>query len=141
MPELPMYRSEAEIEEVVRRLEACECSPADFGHGQHLAVAAWYILKFGSSVATGKMRESLLRYTTFHGRHRYHETVTLFWLRAVELHVREMRGAKDSVEIVNAVVVALGDKSLISRHYSAERIASAEAKAHWTEPDLAPLPT
>ena len=141
MPELPRYGSEAEIEEVVRRLEACECSPADFGHAQHLAVAAWYVLKFGSSAATGKMRESLLRYTTFHGRHRYHETITQFWLRAVELHVREMRDAEDSVEIVNAVVVALGDKNLISRHYSAEKIASAEAKANWTEPDLAPLPT
>lgn len=141
MPELPMYRSEAEIEEVVRRLESCECSPADFGHGQHLAVAAWYILKFGPAAATGKMRESLLRYTTFLGRHRYHETITQFWLRAVELHVREMRDATDSVEIVNGVVATLGDKSLISRHYSAEKIASAEAKAHWTEPDLAPLPS
>lgn len=140
MPELPRYGSEAEIEEVVRRLESCECSPADFGHGQHLAVAAWYIVKFGSSAATEKMRNSLLRYTTFLGRHRYHETITLFWLRAVELHVREMRGAKDLVEIVNEVFAALGDKSLISHHYSAEKIASAEAKANWTEPDLAPLP-
>jgi len=141
MPELPRYESEAEIEEMVRRLEACECSPADFGHGQHLAVAAWYILKFGPSAATEKMRESLLRYTTFLGRHRYHETITVFWLRAVELHVREMRDASNSVEIVNEVVAALGDKNLISRHYSAEKIASAEAKANWTEPDLAPLPT
>jgi hypothetical protein len=140
MPGLPTYRSEAEIEEVVRRLESCECSPADFGHAQHVAVAAWYVLKFGPSTAAGKMRESLLRYTTFLGRHRYHETITLFWLRAVELHVREMRDAKDSVEIVNHVVATLGDKNLISRHYSAEKIASAEAKANWTEPDLAPLP-
>jgi hypothetical protein len=140
MPELPPYRSETEIEEVVRRLESCKCSPADFGHGQHLAVATWYVLKFGPSVAAGKMRESLLRYTTFHGRNRYHETITMFWLRAVELHVRQMCDARDSVEIVNEVVATLGDKNLISRHYSAEKIASAEAKANWTEPDLAPLP-
>jgi hypothetical protein len=32
------------------------------------------------------------------------------------------------------------DKNLISRHYSADLLASAKAKAEWVEPDLEPLP-
>lgn len=140
MPESPMYRSEAEIKEVVRRFETCEFKNEEFVHARHLTVAAWYVLEFDRSAATQKMRDGLLRFTAHHGKTGYHETITLFWLRAVELHVRETRDARDSVGIVNEIVAALGDKNLISRHYSRERITSPEAKSNWAEPDLVPLP-
>lgn len=140
MVEIPAYRSEAEIEEVVRRFEACEYRPEEFIHTRHLTVAALYVLQLGSVAALARMRDALVRFTVFHGKSGYHETITAFWIRAVNLHVRELRGTKDSVGIVNEVVAALADKNLISRHYSREKIASAEARAAWTEPDVAPIP-
>lgn len=139
MVEIPVYRSEAEIEEVVRRFEACEYGPEEFIHTRHLTVAAWYVLKFGPA-AMERMRDALLRFTAFHGKSGYHETITAFWIRAVNLHVRELKRARDSVGVVNALVAALADKNLISRHYSPAKIASQEARAAWTEPDVAPIP-
>lgn len=140
MAETSTYQSEAEIAEVVRRFESCEYKPEEFIHARHLTVAAWYLLNLDEGTATQRMREGLLRFTAHHGKSGYHETITLFWLRAIALHVVVLRGTGDSVTIVNRIVAELSDKNLVSRHFSREAIASAAARLSWTEPDLAPLP-
>jgi hypothetical protein len=140
MPEIPLYQSEAEIEEVVRRFESCEYKPEEFVHSRHLTVAAWYLLESGQSAATQRMRDGLLRFTAYHGKSGYHETITGFWLRAVACHVRELLPTRQPVEIVNEIVAVLSDKNLVFRHYSRDAIASAEAKSNRTEPDLLSFP-
>ena len=140
MPGLELYRSESEIAEVVRRFESCEYRNDEFVHSRHVAVAAWYCLHFDGDTASTKMRDALKTFNAHHGRTGYHETITDFWLRAVAAHVRELRPAHSPVDIVNRIVADLSDKNLVFRHYSREKIASPEAKASCTEPDLIPLP-
>ncbi|HUJ31281.1 MAG TPA: hypothetical protein VLY23_08380 [Candidatus Acidoferrum sp.] len=140
MPESPHYRSAAEIEDVVRRFESCEYRCEEFVHARHVAVAAWYCLQFGGEQAGERMRAGLHRFVAYHGKSGYHETITDFWLRAIAAHVRELCATREPVYVVNEVVEALGDKNLVFRHYSREKIASPEAKASRTEPDLVPLP-
>lgn len=140
MAEISTYRSESEIAEVVRRFESCDYRPEEFVHARHLTVAAWYLLNLDEWTATQRMRDGLMRFTAYHLKSGYHETITLFWLRAIALHVAVLRGAEDSVTIVNRIVAELSDKNLISRHYSRDAIASPAARLSWTDPDLAPLP-
>lgn len=135
------YRSEADIEEVVRRFEECDYTPEEFVHARHLTVAAWYFLREDAETAEERMRAGLRKFIRHHGKNGYHATITGFWLRMVEREVRGARGDGDGdrVSLVNAIVGRLGDKDLIWRYYTRERVGSAEAKAEWMEPDVKDL--
>jgi hypothetical protein len=83
------------------------------------------------------MRAGLRRFIAHHGRNGYHVTITEFWLDRVEKLVAELRAVDEGlVSLVNSVVEQYSDKNLIYEFYTRERIASAEAKAAWIEPDV-----
>ncbi len=137
MPDAPHYRTEAEIEDVVRRFENCSYTPEEFVHARHLTVAAWYFATMEFKAAREKMRAGLRQFIAHHGKNGYHVTITEFWLARVEKLVGEQHDAeKGLVPLVNSVVERCSDKNLIYEYYSRERIASAEAKAAWIEPDI-----
>jgi hypothetical protein len=131
------YRTEEEIEDVVRRFETCTYTPEEFVHARHLTVAAWCYATMEPEAARQKMRAGLRRFIAHHGRNGYHVTVTEFWLDRVGKVVAGLRETGEGlVPLVNSVVESCSDKNLIYEFYSRERIASAEAKATRIEPDI-----
>jgi hypothetical protein len=136
MPKFEGYRSEGEIEQVVRQFESCEYQPEEFVHARHLTVAVWYFLHFDTRAAEEHMRAGLLKFIRHHGKNRYHVTITEFWLRLVKHTLRETGPGEDFVSRVNQVVENLNDKNLIHQYYSRDRLQTPEAKAAWTEPDI-----
>jgi len=42
--------------------------------------------------------------------------------------------------VANQLIAKYADKNLILDYYSAELLASPQAKSNWVEPDLKPLP-
>src|ERR1700720_2092919 len=137
MTDAPAYRTNAEIEEVVKRFEECAYSPEEFVHTKHLTVAAWYFWHLEPDVAREKMRAGLRRFIAHHGKNGYHVTITEFWLEKVGKLVAGLREREEGlVPLVNSVVERCRDKNLIYEFYSRERIASAEAKAARIEPDI-----
>ena len=137
MPEALPYRTEEEIEDVVRRFETCSYTPEEFVHARHLTVAAWYFATMDSEAAREEMRAGLRRFIAHHGKNGYHVTITEFWLETVGNFVGAQRSAQENlVQLVNAVIARCSDKNLIYESYSRERIASPEAKAAWIEPDI-----
>jgi hypothetical protein len=140
MPAFAPYRTAAEIEEVVRRFEACEYTPEEFVHARHLTVAAYYFSRSDRETAENRMRAGLHKFIGHHGKDGYHETITGFWLHMAAYYSgAEIRG-EELVPFVNDVVERLGDKDLIYKYFSKMRLYSAEAKAAWVEPDLKALP-
>jgi hypothetical protein len=140
MPESERYRSEAEIEEVVRRFESCDYQPEEFFHARHLTVAAWYFLHFDVKAAEERMRAGLQKFIRHHGKNGYHVTITEFWLRLVNRTLREMGPGDDFISRVNQVVERLNDKNLLYQYYSHNQLDSSEAKAAWIEPELEQIP-
>lgn len=137
MSDAPHYRTEEEIEDVVRRFETCSYTPAEFVHARHLTVTAWRFAKMESEAARERMRADLRRFIVHHGKNGYHVTITEFWLERVGKLVADLReGQGGLVPLVNSVVERCSDKNLIYESYSRELIASAEAKAKWIEPDI-----
>ena len=68
---------------------------------------------------------------------KYHATVTLFWIRLLD----NLRRTYPSVTSVDAMIEKyppLGDPNLPRQHWS--NLESDEARAHWVEPDLNPIP-
>ena len=79
-----------------------------------------------------RARDVLFRYVQRIGATvKYNETLTWFWLRAVNAH-------EGDVEAL--LRTPLADRDLAARHWSAELLWSETARAQWVEPDLRPLP-
>ena len=142
MAQTPAYRTEAEIEEVVRRFEDCSYTPEEFVHARHLTVAAVYFSRFEGPTAKERMRAGLRKFIAHHGKQGYHETITEFWMkrveRTVQTHTLTEKGP-DLLALVNAVIGSCRDKNAIYEYYSRELLGTPEAKAAWVEPDIQPI--
>jgi len=104
------YRSETEIESVVRAFEACEIDKTEFKHRQHLTVAVWYVQTLGKDAAFDRMRSGLLTFLDHHGvdRKKYDETITLFWIELIADKLNELGAGVSLVEKCNSVVELMG---------------------------------
>jgi hypothetical protein len=109
----------------------------EFRHRNHLRLA-WLYLGEGDGLATAErlMETSIRRYATHHGAaHKYHHTITLFWMRAVAAAAAR----PPRIPTFDAFIEAhseLLDKNLVQRSYSAARLESPAARSGWVEADL-----
>ena len=135
------YRSDEEVEEVVKRFEGCLLSPDEFNHRPHLLVALTYLIKFPEEEALARMRRSILRFIEHHEipPDVYHETLTVFWVRRVRSFVARSGAGRTLFELANALAAECGDSRLVYEYFSKELIDSAAARKGWVEPDLKPL--
>ncbi|HEX8282131.1 MAG TPA: hypothetical protein VF588_02200 [Pyrinomonadaceae bacterium] len=136
-----LYTSDEQVEEVVRRFESCELTPADFNHREHLIVALCYLQQMGDAETVARLREALGRYVRAHGINPslYHETITVFWLKRVRAFIASAGGGPGLAELTNRLTGECGGSRLIHDYYSKELIDSEAARRGWVEPDLKPL--
>jgi len=125
--------------ELTRALERGEIANEKFHHASHLHVA-WVYLSESSAVeeAAAKMRNTLRRFAASVGKvEKYHETITLFWIRFLA-RVRAASAGKKLEEIVESNPRLL-EKSFPLTYYSRDRLFSDCARMSWVEPDLKPI--
>ena len=137
------YKSEDEIEAVVRGFEDCTLPDSRFKHAEHLTVALSYLQSSQLTMpeATQRMREALYRFLDHHAgeRQAYHETITLFWIKVVNGFLEKTDTARPIKETANELIENFGNSNLIYDYYSREHLLAGEAKKVWVEPDLKPL--
>ena len=133
------YKSEAEIEQVVRGFESCVTGKDSFSHHDHLAVAVWYLRK-DEREALNAMRASLHRFLDHHDcRANYHETLTRFWILLVQKTLAGMSAELSLLDAINAVVGKFDNSRIAFEFYSKQVVESDAARKGWIEPDLKPL--
>jgi hypothetical protein len=137
------FMNEAEIEALVRGFEGCTLPDSEFDHPAHLTVALSYLYLSRLTVpeAATRLRAALYRFLEHHGhdRQKYHETITLFWIKLVRSYLDATQPAQDITDLSNEMVKLFGDSKIIYAYYSQERLLSDEARQVWVEPDLKPL--
>jgi hypothetical protein len=135
------YKDVREIEAVVKGFELCTTAKDDFTHRSHLTVAAYYLHYSNETDATQSMRAGLLRFLDQHGvgRTKFHETLTLFWIRTVCAFIERLDPELPLLEMINAVIVSLGDSRLVFEYYSEELLRADETRNGWVAPDLKDL--
>ncbi len=134
------YENESEIEAVVEGFESCVTAKDDFTHRSHLTVAVYY-LHNAQTEATEKMRAGLLRFLDHHGvgRAKFHETLTIFWIRTVSAFLERLDQKLPLLEMTNAVIESLGDSRSVFEYYSEELLRRDESRNGWVAPDLKDL--
>lgn len=135
------YKDVREIEAVVNGFESCVTAKDDFTHRRHLTVAVYYLHGSNGLNATQRMRASLLRFLEHHGvgPAKFHETLTLFWIRTVSAFLDRLDQRLSLPEMTNAVIESLGDSRLVFEYYSEELLWRAETRNSWVAPDLKDL--
>lgn len=134
----PALATNADVAALVAGFEDCSLPYLNWTHKAHLAVAVSYLRHLPFPAALDRARERIQVYNRTRGSGTgYHETITVLFMRAVAEYLARHPGVSSA-----AAVAAIGeacDMAWVRRHYSAERLDSAEAKGGWVEPDLRPL--
>ena len=137
------YKSETQMEAVVRGFENCTLPISEFNHAAHLTVALCYLHQdqLTEPEATTRMRAAIYRFLDHYGQDRqiYNETITLFWVKLVRSFLDQTDRARPVGEIANEMIESLGSSQLIYNYYSKERLSSDESRKAWVEPDVKPL--
>lgn len=110
-----------------------------FKHREHLRLAWLLIRRYGRDEAEAVARQKLYEHARAYGReHRYHDTITRFWIRFVA-HAIEETSAGDLESLLRERPMLL-DSSAPRRHWSSVILDSAMARSAWIEPNLSGLP-
>src|SRR5581483_10827870 len=137
----PVRRTADQIEQLVEALENCKLAPAEFDHHAHMTVALWYLSHLPPDAAAARMRVSIQRFATHHGKHQlYHETITLFWMRLLGHYLSMASPHASLADTTYRALAELGSMQPVFRHYSRECVFSEQARREWVAHDLLPLP-
>ncbi len=122
-------------------VEDCSLPVGRFDHRAHVRLAYTYLVSNDAEVAHDLMRTALRRFLEHNGVDplKYHETLTQAWILAVAHFMAAGPPAGSADEFIDANPELL-DKAIMERHYSPDRMASAEARHSFVEPDVSPIP-
>lgn len=113
---------------------------AAFHHRDHLRLAWLVVRRHGAASAPDIVGRGIRRFAERHGHgHRYHETMTRFWVRLVA-HAAGHRPAIAEFDRFLDAFPMLLDASLPFRHWSRDALLAQPARSAWRDPDLLPLP-
>jgi hypothetical protein len=135
---------DASDRELLLAFEAAAIPSAEWTHRAHVRVAFVYLGRHALDAALDAMRRGIRRLNAANDvldtpSSGYHETVTVAWLTLVAAARRAHPDCATSDALL-ARCPALLDKTRLRAHYSRDHLRSADARARFVEPDLAPLP-
>lgn len=134
------FKTENELEAIVRGFETCTTPATDFPHRSHLVLATWYLTNATVDQAMASMRASILNFLKHYDiKGKYNETITRFWILVVDGCLRNLGDELTLLERTNAVIFSLNNSRLIFEYYSQELLWSDRAKSEWVEPDVKEL--
>ena len=134
-----------ETDRIVREFIALTLPKSAWTHQAHLRVGLWHALRYPDAEVLELLRGRISAYNEATGvansaQSGYHETITRFYVHVIRVFVGSANPDSPIDELAHALIEQWGDKNLPLRHYSPQRLFSAEARRAWIEPDLAPLP-
>lgn len=130
-------------EQLWQRFSAHSLTFAEWTHEAHVRTAFLFASRFPIDEAHLRLRAGIIRLNERHGlvettARGYFETLTRGWLLLVADAGR--RSSASNSQALLAACPELMDRTLLTRHYSRELLASPRARAIFVPPDLAPLP-
>jgi hypothetical protein len=124
----------------VAQFESCQFPGDQFRHADHLRLAWIYLRNYGCDVAEQRMRQSIQSFARRLGAtHKYHETITIFWMRLLDVAIRLSSRSENFEDFIEAHAWLL-EKDVVLEFYSRELLTSDTARRAWVEPDLKPIP-
>lgn len=113
-------------------------------HRDHIRLAYLYLLEYPFDEALHRIREGIKAHNAAHSVEDtpttgYHETMTVAWMRLVEMVLLEAGQAESGDEFCDTHPELMQTK-ILRLFYSKDRFLLPRAKTEFVEPDLTPLP-
>ncbi len=125
----------------------CRTLPkAEWTHEAHLRAGVWMVRTYGTAAAIGRLRVAIRTYNVAVGGRNtsdagYHETITQAYVRLIAYVLTTLAGGAADIDALGDVVLReIGDRAVLGRYWSRDRLMSVTARREWVDPDLAPLP-
>jgi hypothetical protein len=121
--------------------ESGAIKPEQFSHREHVRLAYIYLCESNLATAHARTRDaiqSLLQRNNIAAA-KYHETLTLAWLKAVRYFMSKTADAESAAQFIELNPRLLDTKIMLT-HYSPETLFSEEARAMFIDPDIEPIP-
>ena len=139
------FASDADVRAVLDAFHRGSLPRSAWNHRAHLTAALSFARTLPADDALNATRAAILRFNDAVGivstpDYGFHETLTVFYMHVVALHVARHSAPTSLVDDTNTLVADWGAKELPLRHYSQARLFSREARAQWVAPDILPLP-
>lgn len=140
------FHSDAEIEHVGEGLLARSLPRGEWTHEAHLAATTYLLLKRRDIEIDRELPGIIRRYNESVGgvnsdTEGYHETITRTFLSGVRLFLVEANPSALLFDLVNELLLSpMGSRDWPLAFYSPGRLFSVEARRHFVDPDLRPLP-
>ncbi|MEV6977331.1 hypothetical protein [Kitasatospora sp. NPDC093806] len=135
-PDAPDAPDAAVFDELMAEVRA---GGGGFGHREHVHLTWLAIRRVGMPAALALVGDGIRRVATAAGApQKYHVTLTRAWVELVAHH--DAGPELPDFAAFAARHAELLDKDLLTRHYRPETLATPQARATWTAPDLAPFP-
>jgi hypothetical protein len=118
---------------------------SEWTHEAHLRVGLWHTLHYPRDAALALLRDRIRGYNVATGVQNtssegYHETITRFYLAVIGGFLASVDSGRPIDDLAQELIARFDDRNLPLRHYTRERLFSADARLGWLEPDLEPLP-
>lgn len=144
MSEPGNFSSDTQVREFVSQFADRTLPRESWTHAAHITVAVVYLRSLPEESVLGTLRDDICAYNVACGVRNtktsgYHETLTRFWLRAVQDTLRVTSAELPLHEQANWVCERLSDSRLPLRHWERDALLSPFARANWLEPDKEPL--
>ena len=135
-----------QIEQLATQFQAGTFPAKQWTHDAHLAAALWYLNHYDFTEATYYLKTSLIIYHHSQGgKHNmesgYHETLTQFWMWAVDAFLKEEDNRNLSLEdqLKHLLASPWADKHLPLQYYTKEYLFTPGGRAFLLQPDIQPL--
>lgn len=137
-----IYKTDEEIESLIRKFEDCSLPKAEWTHAAHLTVGLYYSFHNPAAIAKNVMTDGIYRLNDAHGTPNtetsgYHETLTVFWMKMLASFAETNKDEENLRLLTNKMLVFYDDAGLPFKYYTRERLFSVEARFNYIEPDLA----
>jgi hypothetical protein len=128
-------------DELAAAFLACTLPKQEWTHHAHLRVGLWHLLRHDAEEALDLLRTRIRRYNascgTLNTDHSgYHETITRFYVWVIDRFLQSADRRKSIDELAEDLIHRWGDRGLLLRYYSRDRLFSVLARRQWVEPDV-----
>ena len=132
-------------DDFIHQFETCSFPFDQWHHRAHVKLAYLYLTRHGLETAGTKLRDGIRAYNAANQvpdqpTSGYHETLTQFWLRLVDVTVQQYGQLPTADEFFD-FHPELSQKKNHRLFYSPGLFMSSAAKREFVEPDLTDLPT
>lgn len=133
-----MYLSYTDI---VLRFQNHSLDKSLWTHQAHITTAIWYLMRYPKDDALCRIRSGIISYNLATGgentgNHGYHETITVYWWRLIDLYIQEHKSMDYDALCDSFLTSRYADRNSAYEFYSKEKLLSSQSRACYLSPDI-----